>query len=173
MTDILSTDPLAEIFPIVDQNDNVIGQTTRQDANNNPHIIHRSVNIIIYDKYGKLLIQKRSLTKDTYPNTWAIGVGGHVNYGDEYLSSAIREIFEEIGVTVDVHKLQPIGKILIDMPNENEFSQNYEYHSVDELVIHPNSDEVAETKFVSVSEMKSMLVNPSVKWNPFTPEFPN
>lgn len=167
-SNIVTTDPLNEIFPIVDKEDNVIGQTTRKDANNNPSIIHRSVNILIYDQSGKLLIQQRSPTKDTYPSTWAVGVGGHVEYGDEYLSTAVREISEEIGFSIDSNELIALGKILVHMPNENEYSQVYEYHATKDLTIIHSPSEIAQTKFVTISEMKTMLADPAIKWNPFS-----
>jgi isopentenyl-diphosphate delta-isomerase type 1 len=164
----ITTDPLNEIFPVVDTDDIVIGQTTRQNANSNPSIIHRSINILIYNLQGELLIQQRSPTKDTYPNTWAVGVGGHVEFGDDYISTAIREISEELGLSITSSELRPLGKTLIQMPSENEYSQIYEYHATTELVINPSPSEISKTKFVSISEMKSMLADPSINWNPFS-----
>lgn len=167
-TKVVTTDPLNEVFPIVDKNDIVIGRTTRKNANSNPDIIHRSVNIFIYNRAGELLIQQRSPTKDTYPSTWAVGVGGHVEYGDEYLPTAVREISEELGLSINPTELIVLGKTLVHLPNENEFSQVYEYHATKDLTIRHSPDEISQTKFVTVSEMKLMLTDPNVSWNPFS-----
>jgi isopentenyldiphosphate isomerase len=78
-----TTDPQDEIFDVVDENDSVIGQTTRGEAHQNPKLIHRVVHIWIINEKGEILIQQRSMTKDGAPGMWDISCGGHVEKGQD------------------------------------------------------------------------------------------
>lgn len=48
---------------------------------------------------GKVLMHKRADNKEKFPGFW-IGPGGHVDEGEDVLSTAIREVKEETGVDV-------------------------------------------------------------------------
>ncbi|MEN8252968.1 MAG: NUDIX domain-containing protein [Patescibacteria group bacterium] len=52
---------------------------------------------IIHD--GKVLMHKRAEDKKKFPGFW-IGPGGHVESGEDVLTTAIREVEEETGVKV-------------------------------------------------------------------------
>ena len=87
-----------ELLEIVDENGAVIGTAKRSELHGNPSLIHRVIHILVFDKTGRLLLQKRSLQKDVAPGRWDTSVGGHVNPGEDILSAASREMEEELGV---------------------------------------------------------------------------
>lgn len=85
-----------EIFDVVDENDEVIGQRTRADV----HALglrHRSIHLLVFNTAGELFLQKRSLTKDENPGEWDSSVSGHVDSGESYADCVLRETAEEIG----------------------------------------------------------------------------
>ena len=45
-----------------------------------------------------LLLQKRSENKDAFPGCYDISSAGHLPAGQDYLSSALRELEEELGI---------------------------------------------------------------------------
>lgn len=49
---------------------------------------------------GRVLMHKRSETKEKFPGFW-VGPGGKVDAGEDVLSAAIREVKEETGVSLD------------------------------------------------------------------------
>ncbi|NIJ46499.1 isopentenyldiphosphate isomerase [Wenyingzhuangia heitensis] len=63
-------------------------------------ILHASVHIWFYHQNGKILIQKRNKKKEIYPNLWDVSVAGHVASEENFLDGAIREIKEEVDLTV-------------------------------------------------------------------------
>eukprot|EP00928_Gymnodinium_smaydae_P074549 TRINITY_DN57586_c0_g1_i1.p1 TRINITY_DN57586_c0_g1~~TRINITY_DN57586_c0_g1_i1.p1 ORF type:complete len:289 (-),score=22.16 TRINITY_DN57586_c0_g1_i1:50-916(-) len=67
---------------------------------------HRSVHVWLLDSTGDLLLQKRSEHKDTHPNRWDVSCAGHIGAGDDGLSTAVRELDEELGIKVDASALQ-------------------------------------------------------------------
>ena len=59
---------------------------------------HRSVGIAVIGGDGRLLIHRRSETKDIWPGWWDIAVGGVVAIGESYEDAAHRELAEELGI---------------------------------------------------------------------------
>ena len=54
-------------------------------------------------------MQKRSLLKESYPGCWDISSAGHLDAGEEPLQGAVRELKEELGITVPGSGLRPVG----------------------------------------------------------------
>ncbi len=145
---LTTTDNLDEIFDIVDFDDNVIGQATRKECNSNPRLIHRAVFILVYNNEGKILWQKRSLTKDVVPGQWVTSASGHVMAGDSYDETAARELEEELGITA---RLTLLGKFLFRYRYENEFSAIFKANANGPFKY--NEQEISECRFMSIAEM--------------------
>jgi 8-oxo-dGTP pyrophosphatase MutT (NUDIX family) len=86
-----------ELVDIVDDDDNVIGTVTRSEMRAN-RLQHRSVGIAVIAGDGRLLIHRRSETKDIWPGWWDIAAGGVVASGESYEDAARRELAEELGI---------------------------------------------------------------------------
>ncbi|MFA5135794.1 MAG: NUDIX domain-containing protein [Patescibacteria group bacterium] len=93
-----TTDDQTELFIIVDELDNVLGYKTREECHHDRTVIHRAVGVILFNKKGEILFQKRSKTKDLYPGMYAISSSGHVSKGESYEEAALRELKEEMGI---------------------------------------------------------------------------
>lgn len=100
---------MSERIQIVDEDDQPIGASTRQEAWANGSY-YRLVQIVLRDEDGDFLLQKRSMEKPLYPGRWTNAASGHVDEGETYETSAPRELAEEIGVEVP---LTFVGKFLV------------------------------------------------------------
>ena len=89
-----------EIFDVVDENDNVIGQRPRAEVHR-LNLLHRSVHVLVFNTSGAIFLQKRSMAKDCNPGVWDASVSGHLNAGEDYATCARRETAEEIGLELD------------------------------------------------------------------------
>ena len=74
----------------------------------------------IFDGFIKyrLFKQKRGSKKQTYPNFWDVSVAGHISSGETIHQGAIREIKEEIGLTILHNDLE----FITIRKNVNKFS---------------------------------------------------
>ena len=88
-----------ELFEIVDENDRVIGTAPRRECHGNPALVHRAAHVLVFNRAGELLLQKRSPHKDIQPGKWDTSVGGHLDPGENYLEAAVREMHEELGLS--------------------------------------------------------------------------
>lgn len=86
-----------EQVDIIDEDDNVIGITTRADMRARK-LLHRGVAILCRDPEGNVYLHRRTDTKDVFPGLYDCFVGGMVAAGEDYLTAALREIAEELGI---------------------------------------------------------------------------
>ena len=85
-----------EMFDIVNDRDEVIGRLPRRMVHRDGHK-HRAVHVLVFDSRGRIFLQKRSLTKDTFPGAWDSSASGHLESGEDYAACAARELREELG----------------------------------------------------------------------------
>lgn len=93
----LSDDP-QEVFMIVDRHDAFIRYGSRFECHHNKSLIHRVINILLFNDNNEVLLQKRSKTKDLYPGYYCASASGHVIKGETYEQTAYREMQEELGI---------------------------------------------------------------------------
>ncbi len=91
-----------ELFEIYDDNGNCVGLAPRRECHGNPALLHRTAHVVVYHPDGRLLLQKRTMTKDIQPGKWDTAVGGHLNPGESWEEAARRELKEELGVLEEV-----------------------------------------------------------------------
>lgn len=114
-----TTDNPDEMFDLVDADDRVIGRVRRGDAHQNPALLHRSVQVLVFDSAERVLLQRRSTRKDLFPGYYCASASGHVISGDDYLTTAHRELAEELGVRAP---LTSLGKALVRSEMETELT---------------------------------------------------
>ncbi|MFN8222492.1 MAG: NUDIX domain-containing protein [Gaiellales bacterium] len=72
-----------------------------------------------------VVLQRRSLTKDTYPGRVDVAVGGHVGAG-ESTAETMREAREEIGLELTIDDVTFVGRRFVrSLPSDNEVQDIY------------------------------------------------
>jgi 16S rRNA (adenine1518-N6/adenine1519-N6)-dimethyltransferase len=94
----------AERFPVVDDQDRLIGDAPRAEVHGN-NLRHRAVHILVFNNLGELFLQKRSRWKDRHPRLWDSSAAGHVDAGEDYDVAANRELREELGVAAELTRV--------------------------------------------------------------------
>ena len=98
-----------ELIDILNADGVPLGKTAMKSKAHKMGLFHATVHIWLYTKEGELLIQKRAVNKDTHPGLWDTSVAGHIGAGESIIDSAIREVKEEIGLTITGKDLKKIG----------------------------------------------------------------
>lgn len=104
---------------IVDENDNIIGQETREQIHQEG-LLHREVGIYFITPNKEMIFQHRAKDKDTFPNLLDATVGGHVEMGDSYPETAVKETKEETGVEINIDDLVLFKKIRRKFSRDNQ-----------------------------------------------------
>lgn len=102
-----------EMFDIIDENDAIVDRVPRSVAHARG-LRHRAVHVLFITPAKDLILQRRSMTKDTYPCYLTVTVGGHVSAGSDYDRTVVTEITEETGLRLPLSALIPIGRISYD-----------------------------------------------------------
>lgn len=107
-----------QILNIVNDNDEIIG-IEKRDIIHRDGLLHREIHVWYFTPNGEIIFQHRAKDKDTYPDLLDATVGGHVEIGDSYEVTALKEASEETG-------LSPRAEDLI-------FIKKYQKSSKDEI----------------------------------------
>ena len=86
-----------EWVDIVSEENEVIAQASREQMRAE-RLRHRATYIVVHDGMGKILVQRRTDTKDFLPGMLDATAGGVVQADEVLLDSARREAEEELGI---------------------------------------------------------------------------
>ncbi len=148
-----------ELFDLVDMSDQVIGTVRRGNAHRDPALIHRSVQVLVLDGAGRMLLQLRSARKDLFPGYYCASASGHVMAGETYDATASREIVEELGVAPP---LRGFGVTLVRSAYETEMTALYVARHDGPFQFHPT--ETDGGRFFTLEELRATR-----EWLPMTP----
>jgi len=150
-----------EMLIQVTDDDVVLGPVARSRVHGNPALIHRSVHVLVLGTDGRLLLQKRSLRKDTQPGKWDTSVGGHVGFGQSYEEAARREAAEELGLNLGTLEEGAGDELIFLYPsrirNAVESENIRTFLHVSAGPFRPEPDEIDELKFWTRSEIEDAL----------------
>ncbi|MFF8397948.1 NUDIX hydrolase [Streptomyces sp. NPDC016172] len=143
-----------EILDIVDENDQVIGQSPRGEAYARG-LRHRCVFIQARDTEGRVFVHRRTPTKLVFPSLHDMFVGGVVGAGESYDTAALREAEEELGVSGLPQPEHLFTFLYDDGAGRTWWSAVYEVRC--ELPVRPQAEEVAWYDFLPEAEVERRL----------------
>jgi isopentenyl-diphosphate delta-isomerase type 1 len=125
-----------DIFDIVNEHDEVIGRKPRSEVHARG-LLHRAVHVLVFNSRGEIFLQKRSRLKDRQPGVWDSSCSGHVDSGEIYDETAVRELQEEIGLRINSPP-QKLFKIDACAETDAEFVWIYRCESEGPFQLHPD-----------------------------------
>lgn len=141
-----------ELLDLVNKNDEIIGTIWRSEYNrleSEDLGYIRAVEMFIVNDKKELWIPKRTAHKKIAPNGLDFSVGGHVSSGESYLEAILKEIREELNISLsesDLEFIETIG------PDANRYIRKlYVYRSNDTPEYNPDD-------FVSASWLRPAAV---------------
>lgn len=173
-----------ELFDIRTPEGNITGETRERSMVHTYGDLHGTAHIWIVrhtDNGGfEVLLQKRSANKDAHPGCYDISSAGHIPAGADFLSSAIRELKEELGISASPEDLKYIGMHNGYVETEfygkpfvnNELSAVYIYNkdvNIDELKL--QEEEVESVMWIDYEECLEKMNNGTLEHCIFMDEF--
>ncbi len=144
-----------EFFDILDKNGNATGSVAPKGSSLQDGQYYLGVHAYLCNARGEYVLQKRVNTKAFLPGGWEVHMG-HAMAGEKAVMALKREIYEEIGILVYDHEIEPIMRLIWE-----------EYHhlvevfwickdvTLDEMKL--QQSEVEAIKYVSREEMLEMV----------------
>ncbi len=97
----------AELWDLLDVNRIPTGRRHRRGEPLQPDEYHLVVHVCILNSEGEMLVQKRSMRKDSFPGMWDVSAAGSALSGEDSRAAAARELREELGLEVDFSDRRP------------------------------------------------------------------
>ena len=143
-----------EIFPIVDENGRVVGKATRKECHSGSRLLHPVVHLHVFDRQGRLYLQKRAHSKLIQPDKWDTAVGGHVDYGETAMQALRRETREELGLLsfVPVELFRYVFESDVERELVNAFKTVTDCEAFDF-----DTTEVADGRFWTLDEIRRSM----------------
>lgn len=142
-----AADKTEEWFDVVDDRDQVIERRPRSEVHR-LKLRHRAVHVFVRRSDGRLLIHRRTETKEEFPGVWTSSASGHVSAGESYADSATRELTEELGISVP---LQRCHRFEACPDTSMEFTELFECQWDGE--IQPDPAEIQDTRWVDLGTL--------------------
>lgn len=154
---------------LVDREDKIVGYKEKNEAHHHPVSLHRAVSAVVYNEdHDKILLQKRSRGKKTWPGYWSNTSCTHPFADESYKKAAERRLFEEMGVKTQLEEsYRFIYKAIYDKDwGEHEYDVVFIGEYQGDIIADPA--EVDEYKWMKVADLVSdMKINPDI----YTPWF--
>ncbi|EGT48847.1 CBN-IDI-1 protein [Caenorhabditis brenneri] len=158
----------------VDESDRIIGAISKRDAHSTSQqrlILHRAFSVFSFTTDNKLLMQKRSAEKITFPNLWTNTCCSHPLHTHEEMNgvpgakrAAIRKLEHELGITgVTSSQFQMSGRYIYQAEmtgapwGEHELDYALILRGVGAEQCEINENEVAEIREVDLEELRSWM----------------
>ena len=157
----MKCDNSGEMFPVVDEQGNILGAATRGECHGGSRLLHPVVHLHVFNSQGDLYLQRRPLWKDIQPGRWDTAVGGHVDLGESVDMALRRETREELGLEGFV--AEPLSTYVFESVRERELV--YTFRTTWDGPVCP-SDELDGGRFWTPDEIRQQLGK-----GVFTPNF--
>ncbi|HUH45718.1 MAG TPA: NUDIX domain-containing protein [Arenibacter sp.] len=168
-----------EAIDILDADGNYTGETLMKSEAHKKGLFHPSIHVWFYTGNGEILIQKRAKNKDTHPGLWDVSVAGHVGAGENVVLSAIREVGEEIGLTILGGDLFKVGVFKYQHQHRPDLIDREFHHTfLSELKVPLNilkmqESEVDDLALIDLDLFKKELAHKAInpKYVPYDPAY--
>ncbi len=160
---------MTERFDTFDESGNPTGTEYRSIVHREG-IWHRASNIFLFRSNGKLLIQRRQLSKDICPGAWDVSAAEHLKPGETFEEGAHRGLIEELGIEgIALEAWGDVVKARHDNPElgikDFEFQQSFRgtYDGPVEI----DTVEVLETRDIDLETLESEMSNSPESFTPW------
>jgi len=143
-----------ELWDVYDKDRSRTGRTMERGSVISDGDYHLVIHVCIFNSKGEMLIQKRQPWKKGWPNLWDITVGGSALAGEDSQAAAEREVFEEIGLRIDLANQRPHLTINFSAGFDDYYLIKHDIN-VDELSL--QYEEVAAVKWASKEEVLRLI----------------
>ena len=97
----------AELWDLYTKDKEKTGRTHQRGLPMPENYYRLAIHVCIFNSKNQLLIQQRQPFKKGWPNMWDVTVGGSAVAGDSSTQAAERELFEELGLKLDLSGERP------------------------------------------------------------------
>jgi isopentenyl-diphosphate delta-isomerase len=166
-------DALSEtLVELVDPLGRAIGASTKRAAHDPPGQLHRAFSVFLVGPDGRVVIQRRALTKYHSAGLWSNTCCGHPAPGEDVLEAAARRLADELGLRTPPGDLRVAAQVTYELadPISGRVEREYDHVLIGRTTESPvpNKLEVAEVAHESIDDLRPTRIDRTA----FTAWFP-
>jgi isopentenyl-diphosphate delta-isomerase len=130
---------------------------------------HPAVSVFVIAR-GKILMQRRALSKYHTPGLWANTCCTHPHWQEDTMNAAIRRLNDELGMTDIVLEQRGTIEYRADVPPnlvEHEVADIFVGQCETGHTINPNPDEAMEVRWMARDELKQRIAKSPSSFTPW------
>ncbi len=154
---------MEEFVDLMDENGNELGIKKEKNRVHKDGDWHKGAHVWIL-KGNKILLQKRALKKEFFPDCFDVSCGGHVKNGETFEETLVRELKEELELSVKKEDLLFLEKRRQISLVKSKSLISREILGVFLLRLDANlknldidKNEISEVKLFDIDELKNLL----------------
>lgn len=144
-----------ELVDLYDENRIPLGRTAERHEPKAEGEYRTVVHVALFDSGGRMLIQQRAPQKFIYPGQWDLTIGGGVDAGETSRQGAEREMWEELGYSLDLTGVRPSVTVNFDGGFDDFYLVVRD--DVNLAALRLQEDEVSEVRWATESEVLNMV----------------
>ncbi|WP_461790390.1 isopentenyl-diphosphate Delta-isomerase [Pedobacter sp.] len=157
---------MTEKVILVDSNDIAIGLMEKMQAHEQAQL-HRAFSVFLLNDNNEVLLQQRALSKYHCAGMWTNTCCSHPREGETLQKAVDRRLLEEMGISCKtdwsysfIYKAD-VGNGLVEHELDHVFLGRFNEQP------QPNTEEVADWKYMSVDELKADMADDPEKYTPW------
>lgn len=161
-----------ELVVLLDDTGEPCGSARKADVHHASTPLHLAFSCWLFDAEGRTLLTQRAFSKKTWPGIWTNSFCGHPAPGEPIAEAVLRRGRQELGAVVapptvalpDFRYRAVMGDGIV----ENEICPVFTSTLISELTLDPS--EVADTRWVTLPELSSLLEGSGETYSPWLRE---
>lgn len=153
-----------ELLDVFDENNKPTGQVLDRGEVHRLGLWHRTAHIFFVNSKNEILLQQRSQQVKQNPGMWDVSVAGHITSRMSPIITALKEIWEELGISVDKDDLNLLTIIKHVSPKKRKNHNNKEfqfvficYKEINTAKLSLGQEEVEKVKYFTKPEVLRMF----------------
>jgi isopentenyl-diphosphate delta-isomerase type 1 len=141
---------------LVNEADEAIGTMEKMEAHEKA-VLHRAFSVFVFDTHGRMLLQRRAMSKYHSGGLWTNSCCSHPREGETTLEAAHRRLQEEMGFDCPLEaRFNFIYRAELDQ-GLTEYELDHVFTGIHEGEIHLNTVEVMEYRYISWADLDAEL----------------
>ncbi|MBM3608961.1 MAG: isopentenyl-diphosphate Delta-isomerase [Alphaproteobacteria bacterium] len=162
-------------FRVIDEDEQVVlcdgqgqplGLAGKLDAHRRG-VLHLAISVFVFDSQGRMLLQRRQMTKYHSQGQWANACCSHPRDGETPLVCALRRLQEEMGFTC---ALTPLFTLLYRADVGAGLSEHEYVHAFagrHDGPVQPDAAEVSEYRWLTTAQLQSEIARQPERFAPW------
>jgi isopentenyl-diphosphate delta-isomerase len=165
----MDRDERGEEVILVDEDDNPMGFETKLRAHEDGGKLHRAFSVFIFDRAGKMLLQRRAKRKYHFGSLWSNACCSHPRRGEKLTDAVRARLQQEFGFSTEMEEIFSFVYRASDAQSGlTEYEFDHVFYGEFNGEPRPDPDEIEDWKWVDPTELTADLeINP----HDYTPWF--